>query len=68
MNQVKSKKKKGDRAKEKEKQWREKGWLTLLGHDTFLLQITLVSNNDDGEIILVLHSEDLLLEGHDFFE
>lgn len=41
---------------------------TLLGDHTLLLQITLVGNDDDGEVILVLDAQDLLLEGHDFFE
>lgn len=41
---------------------------TLLGDRTLLLQITLVGNDDDGEVILVLDAQDLLLEGHDFFE
>jgi hypothetical protein len=41
---------------------------TLLGDDTLLLQITLVSDNNDGEVVLVLDAQNLLLEGHDFFK
>lgn len=40
----------------------------MLGDHTLLLQITLVGNDNDGEVILVLDAQDLLLEGHDFFE
>lgn len=41
---------------------------TLLGNHTLLFQITLVGDDDDGEVVLVLDAQDLLLEGHDFFE
>lgn len=41
---------------------------TLFRDDTVLLQIALVTDNNDGEIVLVLDAENLLLEGHDFFE
>ena len=41
---------------------------TLLGNGTLLLQIALVGDDDDGEVVLVLDAQDLLLEGHDFFE
>lgn len=41
---------------------------TLLGDYALLLQITLVGNHNDGEVVLVLDAEDLLLEGHDLFE
>lgn len=40
----------------------------MLGDHTLLLQITLVGDDNDGEVILVLDAQDLLLEGHDFFE
>lgn len=48
----------------------EKGGMrcTLLGDYALLLQIALVADDNDGEIILVLDTQDLLLEGHDFFE
>ena len=41
---------------------------TLLGDNTLPLQIALVADNNDGEIVLVLDAQDLLLEGHDFFK
>ena len=37
-------------------------------HLAFDLQIALVSNEDDGEKVLVLDTEDLLVEGRDFFK
>ena len=45
-----------------------RGKCTLLGDHALLLQIALVADDDDGEIVLVLDAQDLLLEGHDFFE
>ena len=41
---------------------------TLLGDYALLFQIALVADDNYGEIILVLDAQDLLLEGHDFFE
>lgn len=41
---------------------------TLLGNLSLALQIALVSDNDDWKIVLVLDSQDLLLEGHDLLE
>lgn len=41
---------------------------TLLRHLSLALQIALVAHDDDGKVVLVLYSEDLLLEGHDFLE
>lgn len=35
---------------------------------TFILKIALVRNNDDWELIHVLYSENLLIEGADFLE
>lgn len=40
----------------------------MLGDHTLLVQIALVTDDDDGEIVLVLDAKDLLLEGHDFFK
>ena len=48
--------------------------IQLLGERTvhpnlsLVFQITLVGDNDDRERILILHSQDLLVEGADFFE
>ena len=41
---------------------------TLLRHLSLLLQIALVADQDDGEIVLVLDAQYLLLEGEDFLE
>ena len=41
---------------------------TLLRHLSVALQIALVTHDDDGEVVLVLYPENLLLEGHDFLE
>ena len=41
---------------------------TLLGNLSLPLQIALVANHNDGEVILVLDSQNLLLEGHDLLE
>jgi len=41
---------------------------TLFRNLSLALQITLVTNHDNGEIILVLHPQNLLLERHDFLE
>jgi hypothetical protein len=41
---------------------------TLLRHLSLALQIALVAHDDDGKVVLVLYSEDLLLERHDFLE
>lgn len=40
----------------------------MLGNLSVALQITLVADKDDGEVVLVLDAQDLLLEGHDFLE
>lgn len=42
--------------------------ITLLGDLSLAFQIALVAYNDDGEVILVLDAQNLLLEGHDLFE
>lgn len=41
---------------------------TLFGDYTILFQITFVGDHDDREVVLVLDAQNLLLEGHDFFE
>lgn len=41
---------------------------TFIAHLTLLLQITLVANDDDGEGILVLDAQNLLLECDDLLE
>lgn len=41
---------------------------TLPSNFSFTLQIALVSHNDHWEVVLVLDSQDLLLEGCDLFE
>lgn len=41
---------------------------TLPGNLSLALQIALVAHNDHGEVVLVLDSQDLLLEGCDLFE
>lgn len=41
---------------------------TLLGNLSLALQITLVADDNDWEVVLVLYSQDLLLEGHDLLE
>lgn len=41
---------------------------TLLRHLALLFQITLVADQDDGEVVLVLDSQYLLLEGEDFLK
>ena len=41
---------------------------TVHAHLAFVLEITLVRNNDDRELIHVLHTQDLLVEGADFLE
>jgi hypothetical protein len=42
--------------------------LTLPGDFSLAFQIALVANNHHGEVVLVLDSQDLLLEGRDFLE
>jgi hypothetical protein len=42
--------------------------LTLTGDLALALQIALVSDDDHGEVVLILHAQDLLLEGGDFLE
>lgn len=42
--------------------------LTLPGHLSLALQITLVADNHHREVVLVLDSQDLLLESCDFLE
>lgn len=42
--------------------------LTLPGDLSLALQITLVADNHHGEVVLVLDSQDLLLESCDFLE
>ena len=44
------------------------GRRTLFGYLSVALQIAFVAHDDDGEVVLVLYPEDLLLEGHDFLE
>jgi len=39
---------------------------TLLGNLSLAFQITLIAHHDDWEIILILDSENLLLENQDF--
>lgn len=41
---------------------------TLLRDCALFLQIALVGDDNDGKVVLVLDAQDLLLEGHDFFE
>lgn len=41
---------------------------TLPGDFSFALQIALVAHDDHGEVVLVLDSQNLLLEGCDLFE
>ncbi len=41
---------------------------TVHANLAFILEITLVRDDDDRELIHVLHSEDLLVEGADFLE
>lgn len=41
---------------------------TLLGDNAVGLQIALVSDNNDGEVVLVLDAQDLLLVRHDFLK
>jgi hypothetical protein len=41
---------------------------TLFRHHSLSLEIALVADDDDGEVVLVLHPENLLLECHDFLE
>ena len=41
---------------------------TVHAHLALVLQVALVRNNDDGERVLVLHAQDLLVEGADFLE
>jgi hypothetical protein len=40
----------------------------LPGDLTLALEIALVADNDHGEVVLVLDSQNLLLEGGDFLE
>lgn len=42
--------------------------LTLFCNRSLAFEIALVANNNDREIILVLDTQNLLLERHDFFE
>ena len=41
---------------------------TLLRNLSLTLQITLITNHNNGEIILILNPQNLLLEGEDFLE
>ena len=41
---------------------------TVHANLALILQVALVRNDDDGEPILVLHAEDLLVEGADLLE
>lgn len=41
---------------------------TIHAHLTLILQITLVGDNDDRELIHILNSENLLVEGTDLLE
>lgn len=41
---------------------------TIHAHLSFVFEITFVRNDDDGEGILVLHSQDLLVERADFLK
>ena len=41
---------------------------TVHAHLPLVLQIALVGNDDDGERVLVLYAEDLLVEGANFLE
>jgi hypothetical protein len=41
---------------------------TFEAHLTFSIQIALVANDNDGEVVLVLDAQDLLLECHDFLK
>lgn len=41
---------------------------TLLGDLSFSLQIALVAHDDHGKVVLVFHTQDLLLERCDFVE
>ena len=41
---------------------------TVHAHLAFVLEVALVGNDDDGERVLVLYSEDLLVEGRYFFK
>ena len=41
---------------------------TIHAHLALVLEIALVGDDDDGERVLVLHSEDLLVEGRDLFK
>ena len=45
-----------------------RGRRTLGRNFSLSVQITLVSNDDHGEVVLVLDAQYLLLEGLDFFE
>lgn len=47
---------------------RRNGRPTLCAHLSLMLQITLVANHDYGEIILVLDTQYLLLEGDNLVE
>lgn len=40
----------------------------MLRDHSILLQIALVTHNDDGEVVLVLDPQNLLLEGHDLLK
>jgi hypothetical protein len=42
--------------------------LTLCANLPLRLQIAFVANHDDGEVVLVLDSKNLLLESQDFFK
>jgi len=41
---------------------------TLCGDLSLAVEITLVANDNHGEVVLVLDAENLLLEGHDLLE
>jgi len=41
---------------------------TIHSNLSFVLQVTLVGHNNNRERVLVLYSEDLLVEGADLFE
>lgn len=52
-----------------------KGWTeiesvqrTVHANLSFVLQITFVRDNNNGERVLILYSQDLLMEGTDFFK
>ena len=54
-----------EREKHKE---REREKRTIHAHLALVLEIAFIGDDDDGERVLVLYSEDLLVEGRDFFK